>query len=205
MPIIHLLPCLRKLFSAIAAEARGCAGDENDLVGHGSLLGFELVRRSRVRGVGRGRSPTAPLFGATAEGDRRVRQFDQILDRRVVPHHHLREARDSPPRIGSFEQMDGVAGLHVSGRDHARIPARTAGADHGAPQPIVLEADAKLEARLTRLRHLKERSADAVDIADRDLTFVQTSSGQIFAEAAGVELAGTFGILTAPEDVMLER
>jgi hypothetical protein len=93
-------------------------------------------------------------------------------------------------RGSAFDQFEVVAILHFAGSQHAVIPTANATFGDVARHPFDAVARFDFPARRARLAQLHARGAERENIADADRAFVRTARGNIFAQRAGLQLAG---------------
>src|SRR5580765_3872890 len=106
--------------------------------------------------------------------------------------HAAGRARDAPNR---------VAGRDGALPDDAYVETGTAAREKAMDHVVASESDAQLEARLSRLRDEKFRTADLHPIADADIRFEEPFRRQVLAKRSPRELGA--GKLTAPVVVVL--
>ena len=91
---------------------------------------------------------------------------------------------DAQP-LGAGQDLDDlVAGLDLALLEHAKIKARPVMRDEQRRHSRLVHPDADPVAGDARLRHLEQRAADPVAVADADLGVGQALDGEILAELA---------------------
>ena len=90
---------------------------------------------------------------------------------------------------------DLVAGTDLSLLQHAEIESWSVMGHQERRNPWVVQPNADPEARHAWLRHLEQRAADAIAVADADLVVRQAIHGEVLAELSEGEIAAAEGAL----------
>jgi hypothetical protein len=101
------------------------------------------------------------------------------------------------------QSFDGVAGSDLTFLTDAQVEPGPAAPYQQFRELRHVHADAEFEARHSRLRHLDDRSADAVDVAEPDVLFEQSLGGEVLAELPEDEVGPAQ--FSRPRRAVLER
>ncbi len=119
----------------------------------------------------------------------------EVEQRVDVGHRHLLGSRG--------ESHDVVARLHLALFEHPEVETRTVVRDEQRGDPRIIHADPDAITRHARLRHLEDRAADLVTVADAHLVVAESLHGEILAELSVDEVVSSELALPVPVRVDL--
>src|SRR5262252_3784722 len=108
----------------------------------------------------------------------------QRARRADVPHFQCEDVRHADAVGRPMREANLIATAHLACRDDGHVKARASARDKAFEHVFAAEANAELEARLTRLRHLKLGAADGNPVADANVFLEEAFDRQVLAEDA---------------------